>query len=173
MSSFLAWQSIPSPFEGIVRLSVAKIVAYFSSPVARFFGGRKKKFAIQLAGRPRGVPPSSGWPAREECRRQGKGPVRSTSLSRAISLPPAGERPCAKHFPFTGHAPGRALFCEAPGHVRGIGLPVGRARGAPCKTAAHPAIGKAIAPPWAAEPWRKRRGHWRSVKPSGKAIGEA
>ena len=35
------WQSIPSPFEGIVRLSVAKIVAYFSSPVARFFRGRK------------------------------------------------------------------------------------------------------------------------------------
>jgi len=36
----------------------------------------------------------------------------------------------------------RRIFCEAPGHARGIGLPVVRARGAHCKTALRPACAK-------------------------------
>ena len=143
LSCLHPWQSIPSPIEGIVRLSVAKIVAYFSSPVARFFGGREKKIAIQLAGRPQG-------------------------------MPPAGERPCAKHIPFTGHAPGRALFlrsaCPCAGHWPASGARTGRALQngcAPCHWQSHcPALGsRAVAQ--AARPLAKRG------TASGEATGEA
>ena len=85
--------------------------------------------------------------------------VRSSLLSRAIALPPAGERPCAKLSPFTRHAHGRARLCGALARCESIRLPVGRARGAPCKTAARSAIGETIASPLAAGPWRRRHGH--------------
>ncbi len=67
-------------------------------------------------------------------------------------MPPAGERPCAKHFTFAG----RARLCGAPTRCASICLPVGRARGAPCKTAARSANGKAIALPLTTGPWCNR-----------------
>ena len=83
----------------------------------------------------------------------------------AEGLPMRYEREVHKLSPFTGHARGRAPLCGALARRASIHLPVGRARGAPCKTAAHSAIGEAIALPLAAGPWRRRHGHWQSVKP--------
>ncbi len=60
----------------------------------------------------------------------------------------SGERLSDSRLPFIFLACGRALFCEAPGHGRGTGLPVVRARGAHCKTAPHLAMCGALASQW-------------------------
>ena len=107
------WQSIPSPIEGIVRLSVAKIVAYFSSPVARFFRGRKFFCRCAIGGPPASQSRSSalswhrpgclGCPG---CPGQGTGPAKRPGAylgHRQVAIhfqPLPMDGPPARHFIF-------------------------------------------------------------------------
>ena len=79
---------------------------------------------------------------------------------RAITFPLAvrsrfaGRAPCAPQWPANACALGKALRKAArgaaPGHVRSIGFPVVRARGAHGKTALRPAMREALAFQWCA-----------------------
>ena len=101
--------------------------------------------------------PSSWRAARKDCRI----PV----AGRAQGVPPAGERPCAKHIPFTGHAPGRALFlrsaCPCAGHWPASGARTGRALQNGCARRQWRSISLAIGRRAVAQAVR----HWQSVKP--------
>ncbi len=91
--------------------------------------------------------------------------VRSTPLSRAISLPPAGERPCAKHIPFACHAPGRALFCGALAHVRSIGCASGARTGRALQNGCAPCHWQSHCPAFGCRAVAQAARHWQSVKP--------
>ena len=95
LSCLHPWQSIPSPIEGIVRLSVAKIVAYFSSPVARFFGGRKFFCWCAIGGPPASQSRRSALPWHRPgclggpgCLGQGTGPAKRPGASPALGKLP-------------------------------------------------------------------------------------